>query len=75
MLLDISMPYGPNWDYYGALQQIPETSGVPIIVTTSNKRALEDVVGPSGAIELTGTTANLRDLTAAIMTATTRTPA
>ena len=66
LLLDISMPYGPNWDYLAALRMIPETSGVPFIVTTSNKAALESVVGKTDAIELIGTAENLARLTDAI---------
>ena len=65
LLLDIS-PYGPNWDYLEALRTIPETSGVPFIVTTGNKAALESVVGKTDAIELTGTVENLASLTDAI---------
>ena len=66
LLFDLSLPYGPNWDYLGALRAIPETSGIPFIVTTSNKLALEAAVGPTNALEITGTPQNLHALTEAI---------
>jgi CheY-like chemotaxis protein len=69
LLLDISMPYAPNWDYVGALRLIPETSGVPFVVTTSNKAALERAVGRTDAIELTGGADNLTMLTTVILAA------
>jgi CheY-like chemotaxis protein len=67
MLMDVSMPYGPNYDYLAVLRLIPETSGVPILVTTGNKTALERAVGPTEAFEVTGTTENLAALTDAIL--------
>ena len=69
LLFDLSMPYGPNWDYLSVLRLIPETSGVPFVITTSNKVALEKVVGNTDAIELTGTAENLATLTDAILAA------
>ena len=72
VVYDISMPFGPNWDFLDALKMIPETSGVPILVTTSNKAALEKAVGPTGAFEVTGSAENLTALTAAILAKTAR---
>jgi CheY-like chemotaxis protein len=69
VLYDISMPFGPNWDFLEALRIIPETSGVPILVTTSNKAALEKAVGPTTAFEVTGTAENLTELTAGLVAA------
>jgi CheY-like chemotaxis protein len=69
VLVDVSLPYRPNWDYVSVLRLLPETSGVPMIVTTANKLALEKAVGPTDAIELSGTAQNLTELTAAIMAA------
>ena len=69
LLLDLGMPYGPNWDYLNALRLIPETAGVPIVVTTGNKTALERAVGVTDAIELSGTVENLGTLTRAILAA------
>ena len=69
LVLDVSMPYGPNWDYLNALRLIPETSGVPIVVTTGNKAALESIVGATDAIELTGSAENLDILTKVLLAA------
>jgi DNA-binding response OmpR family regulator len=69
VVVDVSLPYGPNWDYLCALRLIPETSGVPIVVTTTNKTALEKVVGLTDAMELNGSAENLTSLTTAIQAA------
>jgi len=69
MVFDLSMPYGPNWDYLTALRQIPETSGIPFVITTNNKAALERVVGGTEALEITGTVENLDILTSQIRAA------
>jgi len=65
---DLSIPTVPTgtalWPSVSFL-----TSGVPFVVTTSNKAALESVVGSTDAIELTGTSENLTMVTAAILAA------
>ena len=52
--------------YLAALRLIPETGRLPFIVTTANKIALEKAVGPTDAIEITGTAADFDAVTAAI---------
>jgi CheY-like chemotaxis protein len=54
IVFDVGMPYEPNWDFLNVLRLMPETAAVPIVVTTSNKRALERLVGETGAVELHG---------------------
>jgi CheY-like chemotaxis protein len=66
LLLDVSMPYEPNWDYVEVLRLLPATQGMAIIVTTANKRALEAVVGPTDALEITGSVASLTAVTDSI---------
>jgi hypothetical protein len=46
---------------------MPETAGVPFVVTTLNKGALETAVGPTDTLEVTGSTENLTQLTDAIL--------
>ena len=66
LLVDVGTPYGPNWDFVVALRMIDETSAVPLLVTTGNKTELERAVGPTDAMELTGTPENLVVVTAAV---------
>jgi len=66
LLFDVCVPYASNWDYLSALRLIPETGRLPFIVTTANKIALEKAVGPTDAIEITGTAADFDAVTAAI---------
>lgn len=70
LLFEVSIPYASNWDYLGALRAIPETSGLPFIVTTNNKIALDKAAGEdTGAIEITGTLADMTTLADAIRSA------
>jgi CheY-like chemotaxis protein len=72
VLYDLSMPYPSNWDYLEVLRLMPEMQGIPFVVTTGNKVALEKAVGSTNAIEITGTVQSLTQVTDAIHAA--RTP-
>jgi CheY-like chemotaxis protein len=69
IVLDIGMPYQPNWDYVCALRLLPETSKVPIVLTTGNKIALERKVGETDAYEINGHPEDLTQLTNAVRAA------
>jgi DNA-binding NarL/FixJ family response regulator len=60
VILDIGMPYAVNW-YYAELIAL-SLPGQAIVLTTSNRNALESIVGKSGSFELTGTKDNLVSL-------------
>jgi CheY-like chemotaxis protein len=62
IVFDVGMPYEPNWDFLGVIRLMPESALIPIVVTTSNKTALERLVGESGAVELHGKPADLNEL-------------
>ena len=64
VIFDIGFPYICNWDFCLALQMLPGAEGVPFVFTTANKIALERVVGPTDAYELTRTPENLSGLLA-----------
>jgi CheY-like chemotaxis protein len=66
VLFDLSMPYPANWDYLEVLRMMPETQGIPFVITTGNKVALETAVGPTNAIEITGTVQSFTEVTNAI---------
>lgn len=69
LVFDVGLPYEPNWDFLQALRFIPEIGRVPLVVTTANKAALEQLVGPTGAIEIVGKLYDLNALTAAVLSA------
>jgi CheY-like chemotaxis protein len=62
IVFDVGMPYEPNWDFLSVIRLMPESALIPIVVTTSNKTALEKLVGESGAVELHGKPADLNQL-------------
>ena len=54
LIYDISIPYAENWKFLRLLRDAEVMRGRPIVVTTTNKRALDDLVGPTEAIEIMG---------------------
>jgi CheY-like chemotaxis protein len=62
VVFDVGLPYMCNWDFGAALQLLPGAEGIPFVMTTANKAALETLVGPTDAYELIGTPANLEGL-------------
>jgi CheY-like chemotaxis protein len=71
IVFDIGMPYQPNWDFLCVLRLLPEIARVPIVVTTSNKAALEKKVGQTDAHEILGYPEDLNALTAEVRAAAT----
>ena len=45
IVYDIAMPYESNWDFLDVIRQLPALAGIPFVLTTINKVALESVVG------------------------------
>ena len=54
IVYDIAVPYEDNWTFFQTLRKLPESQQRRFIVTTVNKRAMEDRVGPTEAIEIVG---------------------
>ena len=52
IIFDIAPPYQENWTFCQLLQNTKEAEGRPFILTTTNKRALERVVGKTEALEI-----------------------
>ena len=51
---DISIPYDRNWRFLEFLRTSEVMKGRPVVVTTTNKAALEKMVGPNAAMEIVG---------------------
>jgi CheY-like chemotaxis protein len=67
VLYDIAIPYEENWDFLQ--QQVPPASGLAerqFVLTTTNKAALEHLVGPTAALEIIGKPFDLEVLMLAV---------
>lgn len=59
---DIPPPYEENWDYYRRMLALPEAQPHRFIITTTNKRVLEGLAGPTDAIEFIGKPFDLSEI-------------
>jgi len=62
VVYDVAMPYGSSWDLLDAVRSSRAMQAQRFVVTTPNKRQLEQAVGRTGALEVAGATADLRRL-------------
>jgi DNA-binding NtrC family response regulator len=54
VVFDIAIPYAENWAFFERVRDSAAGRGRTFIVTTTNKRALEEIVGGTGAHEIIG---------------------
>jgi CheY-like chemotaxis protein len=54
VVIDISMPYADNWNFVRLLRDTTSMRDRALVLTTTNKRALEEMVGPTDTIEIVG---------------------
>lgn len=54
IVYDVSLPYQANWQFFQWVQRLGEEQGRRFVVTTTNKRALDELVGRTPAFELVG---------------------
>lgn len=52
IVYDIGPPYDTNWTFLRLMRNSKVMQGRAFVVTTTNKRALEDLTGPSDVFEL-----------------------
>jgi len=55
VLFDLAVPYDRNWTCFQRLEQTGLFGAIPIVLTTPNRRALDQIVGPKDAFEILGT--------------------
>ena len=60
VLYDIAMPYEENWRAVASWRASPALARTPFVVTTTNQRALESLVGPTDTVEIIGKPYDLR---------------
>jgi CheY-like chemotaxis protein len=54
ILYDVALPYDENWQALQGCRATPALASTPFVVTTTNQRALEGLVGPTGTMEIIG---------------------
>ena len=54
VVYDITVPYEESWTFLQTLRQLPEARERPFVVTTVNKRVLDQRIGANEAIEIQG---------------------
>ncbi|HEX9579340.1 MAG TPA: hypothetical protein VF993_16415 [Myxococcales bacterium] len=52
IVYDIGPPYDTNWTFLRLMRNSKVMQGRAFVVTTTNKRALEDLIGPTDVVEL-----------------------
>jgi hypothetical protein len=54
IVYDIAVPYDDNWTFLQTLKQLPDVKDRDFVVTTVNRRVLQQRVGSADAIEIQG---------------------
>lgn len=66
VIYDVGMPYSSSWDLLEVIRAAPALQSQPFVITTPNKRKLEQAVGPTSALEIGGPDSDLRRLLKAV---------
>ena len=69
LVYDVSIPYDQNWNFLRLLLDSASMRGRKVIVTTTNKKRLEELVGPTEAIEIVGKPYDLEQIVKAVKVA------
>lgn len=66
VVYDVGMPYSSSWDLLEVIRTAPALLSQPFVITTPNKRKLEQAVGPTSAFEIGGPDSDLRRVLKAV---------
>lgn len=66
ILYDIALPYEENYELFLELSSRKVVRDIPFILTTTNKKALEGLVGPTSTHELIGKPYDLKEIIEAV---------
>lgn len=74
VIYDVGMPYASSWDLLEVIRTSPALQSQPFVITTPNKRKLEEAVGLTSALEIGGREEDLRRVSKAVEAATDAAP-
>jgi CheY-like chemotaxis protein len=63
---DIGIPYAENWRFAHMLMDLEQMKGRRVVLTTTNKRSLESLVGPTETMEIVGKPYDLEQIVQAV---------
>ena len=66
IVFDVSFPYEPNWQRFRDFEALGDHHQVPVVLTTTNVRALTEWIGSTDALEIVGKPYDLEQLLAAV---------
>jgi hypothetical protein len=69
IVYDVSPPYEQNWTFLKLVLDTDVMRGRGVVLTTTNKAALERLVGPTDAIEILGKPYDLNAVVSAVQAA------
>ena len=63
-IYSVSLPYQESWEIFQAVQQA--VPGCAWVVTTTNKQALDSIVGPTNTLEIMGKPVDIEEVVQAV---------
>ena len=69
VVYDVTIPYDKNWTFLRLLLDSEHMRGRKVVLTTTNKKRLEEIVGPTDAFEIVGKPYDIEEVVRAVQTA------
>jgi CheY-like chemotaxis protein len=66
IVYDIAIPYDKNWTFLRLLLASEPMRGRKIVLTTTNKKRLDEIVGPTDAFEIVGKPYDIDEIVRAV---------